>query len=319
MRVDRQSSDDAGVAALIVAVSLVVLVGMAGLAVDVGNVWQTRRHMVTATDAAALAAAEVYATGGNGCSSTAGSYLSSNFAEAVMTGCTVNKSGSQGAVTVSGTRHLSLLFAPAVSAFTSTDVKSSTTVKYGAPSGLSGLRPFGLCIKAPVFAQWTDRTHGFGPMEVPYGKNSATDCGQAAGNWGILDFDGGSNSSNDTKDWVEKGYPNVVTAPSTIDGDPGAFSNSLDGSITSIIGQRVTLPIFDNSNQHGGNKADFHVIGFANVIIRAFKTNGAAANRSLTIEFVTGIVQGTCCSNPPIDTGLRVVQICAVDPNTNCS
>src|SRR3954452_17676233 len=161
MRVAHCSHDDRGVVALIVSLSLVVLLGMTGLAIDFGNVWQTRRHMITATDASALAAAEVYATGANGCNSTAGTYLSNSFAEATMRVCTVNKSVLQGTVTVSGTRKLDLLFAPVVSALTSTNVKSSTSVKYGPPSGLKGLRPFGLCIKAPVFAQWTNRTQGF--------------------------------------------------------------------------------------------------------------------------------------------------------------
>ena len=47
-------------------------------AVDTGNAWQTRRNMVTASDAAALAAAGAYAVGQSGCAEVAAEYLGHN-------------------------------------------------------------------------------------------------------------------------------------------------------------------------------------------------------------------------------------------------
>jgi Flp pilus assembly protein TadG len=49
---------------LLVSVALVVLVGMAALAVDVGDLWTTRRLMQSAADAGALAGADELAIGG---------------------------------------------------------------------------------------------------------------------------------------------------------------------------------------------------------------------------------------------------------------
>ena len=70
---------------------------------------------------------------------------------------------------------------------------------------------------------------------ITYGKSAPDDCGaNVPGNWGVLDFDGGANSSNDTKDWIEFGYPGLVTAPGTSPGDPGAFSNGLGAALDTL-------------------------------------------------------------------------------------
>ena len=55
-------SDERGASLLIIAVSLVALLGMVVLTVDLGGLLVKRRGMVTASDAAALAAAETFAT-----------------------------------------------------------------------------------------------------------------------------------------------------------------------------------------------------------------------------------------------------------------
>ena len=49
---------------LLVSIALVVLLGMAALAVDIGNLWTTRRLMQSAADAGAVAGADEIAIGG---------------------------------------------------------------------------------------------------------------------------------------------------------------------------------------------------------------------------------------------------------------
>jgi Flp pilus assembly protein TadG len=56
---------------LLVTVALVVLIGMAALAVDIGNLWTTRRLMQSAADAGAVAGADEIAIGGSGSAITA--------------------------------------------------------------------------------------------------------------------------------------------------------------------------------------------------------------------------------------------------------
>src|SRR5215472_3132716 len=55
---------------LLVSIALVVLVGMAALAVDVGDLWTTRRLMQSAADAGAMAGADELALGGSSSSIT---------------------------------------------------------------------------------------------------------------------------------------------------------------------------------------------------------------------------------------------------------
>jgi Flp pilus assembly protein TadG len=64
-RVQRLHHDESGAVLMIVAVCLLVFVGMLVLTVDLGRSIAVKRQMVAGTDAAALAAAQVCATGGD--------------------------------------------------------------------------------------------------------------------------------------------------------------------------------------------------------------------------------------------------------------
>src|SRR5437867_1812948 len=72
--------DERGIAAVIVAISLAALFGALLLSVDAGNLWQTRRNLITATDATALDRAREAALNGSStaCSSSWTSLLTSN-------------------------------------------------------------------------------------------------------------------------------------------------------------------------------------------------------------------------------------------------
>ena len=64
--------DERGVAATVLIVSMVFIVATAALVIDGGNLFGHRRAVVNAADAAALAAAQVYSTGGATCGSNDG-------------------------------------------------------------------------------------------------------------------------------------------------------------------------------------------------------------------------------------------------------
>ena len=59
----RRTREERGISTVIVAVSLVGILGAAVLAIDAGGLYATRRRLVTATDAGVLAAARRYAVG----------------------------------------------------------------------------------------------------------------------------------------------------------------------------------------------------------------------------------------------------------------
>jgi len=313
-----------GAVAVIIAICAVVLFGMAAFAIDVGDAWQTRRHLITATDAAALAAAQKYAMGGDGCATEPSTFIAANDLGASVTGCSFNNLGpGAGYVTVNAEKTVDFHFA-GVLGITSDDIHSSTTAAYGQALSVTGLRPLGLCNQSDAFSGWLDddMPTPSAPIRIPYTKDSPDDCGATApGNWGVMDFDGGANSNRDTKDWVLNGYPGDVEWDAVIPGDTGAFSNSLNSELSFLKNNAVEiqLPVYSSVQGNGAN-AQFQMVGFVTVVITDFRTTGPEASRYITVEFVQGIAQGHCC-NHGTDTGVRVIVICAVtatfDPN-NC-
>jgi Flp pilus assembly protein TadG len=318
-----RARDERGAVIVIVAIMLAVLMGLVAFALDTGNGWQTRRHLITATDAAALAAADTYAVGGSGCGGVAASYATSNVSNATVTGCAfTNFEPGAGMVTVAATVPWHMNFA-GIMGFGDSVVHSTTTAAYGKPLGVYGLRPLALCNASVAFQDWlkTSMSSGY-TTTITYAKSSPGDCGaNVPGNWGVQDFNGGANSNADTKSWLLSGYPGLVTAPSSVPGDTGAFSNTLGSALDYLVSNKIVfaVPVYDAAAGNGGN-AQFHIIGFVSVQLLDYQATGPEATRWLKITFLSHVVQGTCCSHGA-DTGTHAVFICAVDatfPVSNC-
>jgi Flp pilus assembly protein TadG len=182
-------ADERGSVLAIVAICLVVFLGMAALAIDLGNLWAQRRSMITATDASALAAASYIQSDSTGlaCQTavTAGSaspawtqagdpYLTQNKSAAVLTpgGFVVTPYGGTctsqaGQVQVQAQVPASLLFAPVLGSAHSTDVASTSVAEYGQLIAPSGLRPIGVCNTGDDFEDWLAYGAGLTPPTDP--------------------------------------------------------------------------------------------------------------------------------------------------------
>jgi Flp pilus assembly protein TadG len=315
-----------GASIIIVAFAMIAVIAGGALAIDAGNAWSQRRGLITATDAGALAGAQVYAQGGAGCT-TAAQLFGTNGDGATMTGCSTTGNGRDGTITVEGEKNVEYYLAPVIGK-ESGDVGVSTTARWGIPNAVSGLRPFGLCVDATPQIQNYVRNGVVptGNIVVTYGKSQPTACGtNVPGNWGMIDLNKGSNSNAETKDWVANGYQDLISAgtlggncttqsAACYPGDTGAFSNSLNSELAGLVssGEGFALPVFDLVAGNGSNSS-FHLVAFLYVKLVAYQTNGNQANRSLTLQVTTGIVQGTCCQVGGVDTGLRIVTICAIE------
>jgi Flp pilus assembly protein TadG len=315
------ADDERGAVAVVVAIFMVVAIGFAAFAVDLGSLWSTRRNMVTVSDAAALAGATQGAllTEGqiaNDPCLTATSYATTNLAQVKFKSCTTTvNSATSGTITWSGAKNTDLVFAR-VWGKNNQDVGSTTTAEWGIPTGVVGLRPYALCSQTPLIQPFLlNPKVQYGPVKIFYGKTNVSDCGDnVPGNWGVLDFDGGSNPCGDIANWVANGYQGLVSAPSYIPGDTGSFSNCANNQ--NLVGLTFQLPLFDSYGAQG-NGSSFHIIGFVTVKLISFKDNGPNANRYLELLFLPGIATGECCSQGQ-DTGTRVVEICAVDFKNGC-
>jgi Flp pilus assembly protein TadG len=323
---------DRGAIAITAALCLTVIFGFTALSVDLGNQWQHRRGLITSTDAAALAAAQEYALGGTGCDVVAGSYVTANNSDATMNACTPSPLANDvsGSVKVAAETTVNYLFAPVIG-FNQKVVTSSTTARWGIPKALNGLRPLGLCDVAldgvAEYMAWLSAglVGSSEPAKIPYGKSNANDCNGGSnvpGNWGILDFDGGSNSNNDTKEWVENGFPGAISTDDWVEGDPGAFSPSLAASLDALMDVGTFgLPLFSQASGNGAN-ATFEVSSFVSVTLVGYKVNGSSSSRYLEVIFERATLTGECCDNSAVDRGVRVMQICATeatDPTLACA
>jgi Flp pilus assembly protein TadG len=322
---DRRGGERGAVLAM-VCVIIVVVIGCAAFAVDAGAAWEAKRRIRTATDAAALAAAGVYASGGNGCASTDDSYLNANDSAAAVTNCSAvaQTTSNPGRVTVTGERPVDFHFAQ-IFGVDGVDVRSSTTARYGNVESVIGLRPMGLCLSAnPALETWmnlpTGPTTDSGTIRIIYSKSHPTACGEnAPGNWGMLDFNGGSNSNSEARDWVANGYPGQVSLyDPTIPGDTGSFSQSIDEELASLVGTEFGIPVFDEVSGTGAN-TEFRLVAFVKVELVGFEVQGAQADRYLDLQFKVGNLAGGGCCGGTVNTGARAIDVCAVDESFDVS
>jgi hypothetical protein len=306
--------NERGSVSVMLALCMTVVIGAGALAIDAGQVWSKRRQLITAADAAAFAAAEVYAEYGNGCDDgTAAEYAALNAPGASST-CSRTGTGTRGTVTVSVSEDVEHQLAAFIGR-SSTEVDASSTVYFGPASGMTGLRPFGLCQESNAFREWQESGHSLAAtFTIPYTKDNESQCGGSIpGNWALIDFDGGNNSLDEFRSWIRNGYPGEVEVPVTLPGDPGSFSEPMD--IASVVGEEIYIPVFDSANGQGQNST-FHLTGFVSVEI-LFRANGPESHRYLEVRFATAVASGKCCGNA-LDGGLFAVGLCKVDNQGVC-
>jgi Flp pilus assembly protein TadG len=315
--------DESGAIAVIVGICAVMIFAFASYAIDAGHVWASRRQLVTATDASALASAKAYSEGTAGCATAAAASLADNDSDATVTNCVPTvKSSSSGYVTVRAKTSVDYTFAQ-IFGTSSQDISAATTAQWGIPKAVAGLRPFGLCIDAnQQLKDWLAHPVGTsGVVRVTYGKDQPTSCGAAPGNWGVVDFDGGSNANSDTMNWTENGYPGTVSVDDTLSGDTGAISTALKDGLSYLksSGETFALPVFDTITNPGSN-AQMHIVAFVLVKLVDYQVTGAQAGRYFDVMFTNSIVSGPCCATDGVDTGVRAIRICDVNtltPNTS--
>lgn len=315
-----------GAAAVIVGASLVALLGATGLAVDIGNLQATRNRTATAADSAALAAAQELSdseTEATACA-TAQTHVTANEPGATMTSCSTSiATNGQAVVTVELQQVVDYVFGGAVG-FDSATVNQRTTARYG-PQGVSGLRPFGLCMEtlSSLLGSWDPSgLSSVGPVMFPFDGSTPADCNGGVGvpgNWGNLDFDGGSNGTPDQIDWITNGYDGVVHPGDVVEGNPGSLGGALSGALGSLVssGEVFQVPIFGSVSGSGAN-ATFDVIGFVTAQLTGYAVTGNPSNRHLEFVFSPGQWPGVqCCDINGPSLVLAASGICAYNNETD--
>lgn len=304
MRVQLSRRRDEGAVAIFVAILSVVLIGMAAFAVDFGNAYAAKRQLSVAADAAALDAARAVAAakvggvnilgGGKGCTTwssadwtaaraaataaagttnTANDLRSSDTAHrAVIDSVTVTcpSDGTRVEVTVANSRALESFFGGVFGADSYHPARSATAAVRPRLS-ISGLRPYAVCYDVVNQARGATTSTFTMVLNKPIGVCNTT----APGQWGVVDFDGGSNPTGDTVSWTQDGYPNQIDAPDpSLPADPGMPGpGALTGALDSIVDQVVLFPVVTQFTGGSGNNASFNLVGFVGAKVCGYRLN----------------------------------------------
>lgn len=297
-------SDDRGAVGVFMAITMVVLIGMLGFAVDVGAMYAERRELANGADAAVLAIAEDCALGVGSCDlatakSVAGAFASANasdgfaFVEAVELDLAARQVRVQtGTLAADGSRVFEPYFARVVG-FDGTTVQADATAVWGYPASMRNVLPLIISecefpgvanLPGPNTVLYFHDGNNADPCNAHAGQDTDGD-GFLSGGFGWLVTDGGCTATMAEDDWVAD--------------DPGASpSNGCSVTdISGIVGTEVPLPIFDDLIGTGSN-GQYHVSGFALFVITGYNFGGQhkvnapchGDERCVSGYFTTGVV-----------------------------
>lgn len=323
-------TDDEGAVLAMVAITMIVFIAAAALTIDLGNGWRIRRALIPATDAAALAVAQDFVNGINGCAAgTAQTYVLLNEPNAdIPITCDPAPNGVQGRVSVTATRNVQTWFATAFGAGDFT-ASSTSTAAYGPPAAVTGLRPIGLCLDSdPTLTNAVTNPPAIEtPVTITYAPPTAG-CGSSTPrNWGIIDFAEANSGQSTISRWIRDGYPQPVSfnfdsVTSCPNGEPHCYDgfrsslNDYSAALSTLksSGRYFTVPVFDYVEGHHWHR-EFHIVGIVRVRLIDFDvTNPDWTKRNLELGVLPGLITGTCCGNGSGASGNRVITICGVDP-----
>jgi hypothetical protein len=146
VRVTRTDATEAGAVAVAVAILFPLVLALSAISVNYASLVTERRQLITATDAAALAAAIVRAEGGDADAACRDLLTVNNSAAvAASADCLLQPDGS---VFVRTRSTPPFFFLPEGSGLTAEAVATSRAIA-GYPTGIYGTRPFGICIDNP--------------------------------------------------------------------------------------------------------------------------------------------------------------------------
>ncbi|WP_091468969.1 pilus assembly protein TadG-related protein [Paenarthrobacter nitroguajacolicus] len=284
---DATSDHERGASTVIVAGLMVLLLGFAALAVDVGAIYAEKAQLQNGADAAALAIATDCAGGNCATSSATGNQFANSNANDDTSGAVVTFPAATtvrvvtNARDTSGQNSLSLFFAQAMGFDTAT-VDAAAEASWGAPSSATTL-PWTVseCVfrkyLSPTQLASLNSTGNFSGDPIPthvllrYDENAPTVPGCAAqngyqpGGFGWLVTDSGCSTD--------------IDLDMTVDGQTGNhFPNAAgcNAALATIMDEPALIPLFSAATGNGSN-AEYTLIGFAAFQVTGYKFSGSGA------------------------------------------
>lgn len=222
---------DRGAAAVVVAVMLVALLGMAAIAVDAGALYAERRQMQTAADAAALAGVQNLPASPVSAVAHAQQYVGRNTsgADSVSFQIASTYATNDTITAVVQDTGMQTFFARFLN-IDSASVGAQATAVVGSPRTYgSGVMPFGIIANGTMSSPWGYSAGGSIPLVVDQGD-------QSQGNWHYIDLTPYTDGCHQTKSVIANGgTTDPVSIGTIIDTQPGMPNNPNFKSLTNYL------------------------------------------------------------------------------------
>lgn len=301
----RRLNDDRGAVSVFIGIAIAVLLGFAGLAIDVGAMYHERRQLQNGADAAALAIAEACARNEVGCTPSTALPIARSYAEANandgfadIAEVTIDLDAKTVTVhtrtlTPDGSNTMTPFFA-GVLGFGGASVEALAVAEWGHPSALFNFLP--LVISECEFRNVTSIPSDELVITFHEGNNQ-NPCRAQAG----LDADG--------EEFMPAGFGWLDTPGKACESyleagvwhglEPG--NNPTPGCspsyVASLVGRPIPLPVYDGIKEQGRTAA-FHVGGFAYFQITGYNFGGqfkvhppcSGSTRCVSGFFTTGVI-----------------------------
>lgn len=255
-----------GQAAVLTVVFLTVLLGMAGLVLDVGSWYRAQRATQSAADAAALAAAQALPESPAAARTLANEYVAKNgggepeitFSSRVLPDDTVTIRLARNAPGV-----FTKLFGISsvnVGARAVARAGGLAKARWAAPIGVDQRHPLLQCKPLPCF-----------------GEETTLDLEKVGpGAFRLLNLDGskGGTGPGTLADWVTRGFDGYMPL-GWYGSDPGTKFNSsqVKDAMSIRIGDELLFPIYLQTRENGAN-FEYEVSGWVGFVVTRFSGNG---------------------------------------------
>jgi Flp pilus assembly protein TadG len=292
--------DESGQAIVFMALLLFVLVGMAGLVIDVGSWYHADRKLQTAADAGALAGAQHLPTDQGTATTVAQDYAQRNYSGIPAPAVTFPSAGE---IDVRATAATPGFFSRVISsAFNSVQVRAHARAAVSVPLFMKNVAPIAVkntaaCIVSDPTCYGQTRTLSFNESELTSSAIGLVDlrCQSPTSAFNCGGGPGGSTLAG----WIDNGYPAPLPANKWYDVKTGVTVGPVDHSLNDAANAHRALffPVFDQAD---AANTSFHVIGWAAFVIDPGGVVWGPQTKELTGHFETFIATDLA-SGGPID------------------
>ncbi|MCX7711723.1 MAG: pilus assembly protein TadG-related protein [Clostridia bacterium] len=293
-----------GTSIVLFAASLVVLIGFASIAVDLGLAMNEKAVLVNATDAAALAGAQELVYDRPNADCVAKEYLQKNGVDINNAEVIVSADGKS--INVKTEKTIDYFFAK-VLGISNGNVGAYAVAKATPVTGVSsGVRPFAIENQTLVFGQRYTLKEGAGSG--------------GGGNYGALAL--GGNGANNYRGNIIHGYNGHLGVGDEVDTEPGNMRGPTEYGVQTLINhcnhsprctfdnfqpdcpRIITVIIVDSLEVHG--RSSVKIVGFASFFLEDVDVDGG--HTKITGRFVKTVTSGET-SDVQADYGLRSVRL----------